>query len=592
MRTVLKSAFIVLLALVFQVVSAQDKSLSYYYNHPDELLPDARVAFVEGGYERAGQLCNWYYIIEGKHDNALEEKVTKCTKLSLEMKEYESAGDLRAAAGLAGEILLLNPDDKHAKEVRGSVVLTDAVLFSYNPGADVGEVVRKNVDKPDIPTFLRQQVVGKTKPADVVKIEMLVYASTDEGTAKSNREARESLATLIKDCLRQSGFSTSQIVTSYSEKAPLLNDTRCQVVMTIHHRPRQAKPSNASKVTAATSASNVSGAAKMGYMVITSVSFANTDIGRNIVTDYDSPLYRDEVMFLTPRVNYDGMAAENKTIDLDVKIFDPDGTLRKGGSSPAGYTFRSRVTVTPGISQSVNLSGWGKKEAGASYSAGRYRFEIWHQGTRLISTAFDIVEKPNALSRGVWLGQMMKSMTNATYQYENGAYKGQVDGGRNGMGVYRWNNAFYWGQWSDGQRDGIGIYFVTDESRQVGDCTDCMYFVGTFSNDEIVGKGTCYDKYGNLLYYGDFSSSSPTGKYPATGYRSNKFECIEYAGGDMYVGETKDGQRDGEGIYLWSNGDAWLGKWDKGQRVGYGLLLKYSGSVLYGKWEGERFVTE
>lgn len=596
MKTVLKSVSIVLCVLVFQTAFAQDKSLSYYYNHPDELLPDARLAFVEGGYERAVQLCNWYYIIEGKHDSALEEKVTRCAKLSLEMKEYESAGNLRAAAGLAGEILLLNPDDKYARELRGSVVLADVVLFSYNPGADVGEVVQKSVEKPDIPTFLKQQVVSNVKPADVEKIEMSVYASTDDGTAKANREARESLATLIKDCLRQSGFSTSQIVTSFAERAPLLGDTKLQVLMTIHPRPRQSKPSSASNVTTGTSvtnASNASGAARMGYMMITSVSFANTDIGRKVVTDYGSPLYRDEVMFLTPKVDYDGMAAENKTVALDIKIYGPDGTMRKGGaSSPAGYTYSSRVTVTPGVSQSIILPGWGKKEAGASYTAGRYKFEIWCQGNRLVSTAFDIVEKPNALSKGAWLGLMMKSMDNVSYKYENGAYKGQVDGGRNGMGVYKWNNAYYWGQWSDGQRDGIGIYFVTDETRQVGDCADCTYYVGAFSNNEIVGKGICYDKYGNLLYYGELSSSSPTGPYPTTGYRSYKFECIEYEGGDMYVGETKGGMRDGEGIYLWTNGDAWFGQWDHGQRKGEGLLLEYSGSVIHGQWEGDKLLTD
>ena len=67
-----------------------------------------------------------------------------------------------------------------------------------------------------------------------------------------------------------------------------------------------------------------------------------------------------------------------------------------------------------------------------------------------------------------------------------------------------------------------------------------------------------------------------------------KFETIHYTGGDRYSGETKNGKRDGYGIYYFNDGRFWLGQWKDGQRDGYGALFDRNKFVIStGKWLGD-----
>ena len=187
----------------------------------------------------------------------------------------------------------------------------------------------------------------------------------------------------------------------------------------------------------------------------------------------------------------------------------------------------------------------------------------------------------NSLSKGTWRTQMRKVLDHVTKRTTNGAYKGQIKNGwKNGYGVYWWKEGDYlFGYWSDNCKTGYCIYIYGD-GYEMDNCPGCVYFVGHSVKSE---KGTCYDKYGNLIYTGDFSNSRPTGTYPTEGnYSSYKFECIEYNGGGKYIGETKNGKRHGQGVYLWKNGDAWYGPWEDDSRNGYGVYLYYKGNVQYG----------
>ena len=329
--------------------------------------------------------------------------------------------------------------------------------------------------------------------------------------------------------------------------------------------------------------------AKKGYMEITGITFANVTNDNSILNDYGNALYKEDIRFIKPKVFYNGLSSENKSLELLFKIYGPNGTLSSGSSSPDGYTWKETITLFPGKSKSFVALGWGNKDGG-TYSAGTHRFEVWYDGNRLYSTSFEVKERSNALSRGEWHSQMRKVMDNASQTYDNGAYRGQLDGStRSGIGTYWWNNgnSYYWGHWKGGEKNGTAIYIVTKEGSFVKNCPDCMFYVGPFNNGQKSGKGTCYDRFGNLIYYGNFSADSPTETYPSSGYNEYKFECIEYNNGNKYFGETKNGKRNGEGIYMWSNGGSWFGPWTDGQRNGYGLYMPYSGSVQYGQWFGD-----
>jgi hypothetical protein len=195
----------------------------------------------------------------------------------------------------------------------------------------------------------------------------------------------------------------------------------------------------------------------------------------------------------------------------------------------------------------------------------------------------------NSLSKGTWRTQMRKVLDYATHNYNNGdKYKGQVSTvngiqTRQGLGLYWYNSDYiYWGAFINGILNGYAID-IAAVGKDVNYCPNCVYFVGYYCDRLKCGKGKCYDKDGNLIYYGDFSNDHPIGTYPSIeNYTSNKFECIEYKSGDKYFGETYNGQRHGQGIYLWKNGDAWYGPWKDGTRDGYGIYLYYKGNVQYG----------
>ena len=126
------------------------------------------------------------------------------------------------------------------------------------------------------------------------------------------------------------------------------------------------------------------------YMDIVSVSFGNTDKNNNIITDYESTLFDSEMRYLTPKLQYNGLASISKTIEIKVKIINPNGSLnRSSENSPAGYTYSYKMTVYPGTNKNCILSGWGNNDK-STYEAGTYQFELWYNEKKLYSTTFEI----------------------------------------------------------------------------------------------------------------------------------------------------------------------------------------------------------
>lgn len=328
-------------------------------------------------------------------------------------------------------------------------------------------------------------------------------------------------------------------------------------------------------------------AAKTAYMNIKKVDFANTNTNGDIIGYYGSTLYSQEIKYLKSRVTYDGIWDESKLVTLYYKIIKPDGTLMNRSYSPSGYTYSNSFKVQTSSNNVCEFSSWGNGAVGY-FVSGTYKFELWYEGNRIYQTTFVVKDKENALSRGNWRSALRKCRDYVMKSYDNGSYKGQLyDGSRSGLGMYSWNDGdYYIGGWSSGNRNGMAIYMATP-GYTVNNCPDCVYFVGEWSSYDKSGIGTCYDKFGNLIYYGTFANNKPTQTYPTTGYNSYKFECQELSGGDYYVGETMDGKRYGKGIYIWSSGDMWYGQWKDGIRDGYGIYMPYQGTISTGTWKGD-----
>ncbi|MDE6329249.1 MAG: BACON domain-containing protein [Muribaculaceae bacterium] len=107
---------------------------------------------------------------------------------------------------------------------------------------------------------------------------------------------------------------------------------------------------------------------------ITGVKFANTR-GQAILTDFGEKLFADEMRFLTAEITYNGpKTMTSKTVN--VKVFNPNGTLRTTPYSPQGFTYSSEIDFEPGWAQSDYLKSVGHSSA-STFDAGLYKIELY-----------------------------------------------------------------------------------------------------------------------------------------------------------------------------------------------------------------------
>ena len=59
-----------------------------------------------------------------------------------------------------------------------------------------------------------------------------------------------------------------------------------------------------------------------------------------------------------------------------------------------------------------------------------------------------------------------------------------------------------------------------------------------------------------------------------------------------YVGEHKDGERHGQGTYVWANEDKYVGEYKNDKRQGLGTYTTADGTIEKGLWENGEFIGE
>ncbi len=113
-----KKLCLTLLLLCFALaLRAQEKSDWYYFEHTDEILPDARSLFDKGEYDRAIGLCDLHdELLSTGHEQApavedLRVRSRRCRELVSDISDRLADGDPEGAKLLAYELKELNPND-------------------------------------------------------------------------------------------------------------------------------------------------------------------------------------------------------------------------------------------------------------------------------------------------------------------------------------------------------------------------------------------------------------------------------------------------------------------------------------------------
>ncbi|MBT6199433.1 MAG: MORN motif precursor [Bacteroidetes Order II. Incertae sedis bacterium] len=195
--------------------------------------------------------------------------------------------------------------------------------------------------------------------------------------------------------------------------------------------------------------------------------------------------------------------------------------------------------------------------------------------------------------------------TDETLQIHGGTYTGEVVNGRphgqgtltdtdgskyvgewkddkrHGQGIQTWTNgAKYFGEWKDDKRHGQGTRFWNDPNDTGRDSLfavfpfDEAFYVGEWENGDWCGQGT----------FIDIDGSKYVGEWDA-GFQHGQGTFIDIDG-SKYVGEWKDDKRHGQGTKTYPDGGKYIGEWKDDERW-KGALHDREGDVLETYSEGK-----
>ena len=129
------------------------------------------------------------------------------------------------------------------------------------------------------------------------------------------------------------------------------------------------------------------------------------------------------------------------------------------------------------------------------------------------------------------------------------------------------------------------------------------YYIGEMLNNIPNGKGTKYDKYGNIIYEGEIINGKANGKGKfnyKNGYyyvgqwlndkKNGKGKIYDRNGNVEYEGNFVNGKYEGYGKGICENGGYYIGQWFGGLKNGKGILYYKNGNVKYeGDFVNDKF---
>ncbi len=108
-------------------------------------------------------------------------------------------------------------------------------------------------------------------------------------------------------------------------------------------------------------------------LIVQDVELANVDEENHIISDYGTPIYARDALYLKPKLNYIGISPADE-VHVFVRLYGARGEVLTGFTSPSGYTYQQSIEVLEGENQ-LTMMGWGS--AAHEFTPGSYRMEFW-----------------------------------------------------------------------------------------------------------------------------------------------------------------------------------------------------------------------
>eukprot|EP00978_Attheya_sp_CCMP212_P004038 scaffold8672_cov50-Attheya_sp.AAC.4 len=195
------------------------------------------------------------------------------------------------------------------------------------------------------------------------------------------------------------------------------------------------------------------------------------------------------------------------------------------------------------------------------------------------------------VSEGQWKKSKRHGHIKETFKIGD-MYEGEIKNDmRDGHGTYtEATGNRYEGEWKNDTRNGNGKMFYTtgDGGRYEGEWKNNLMngngkrvfedgdvYEGNWKDDEFDGQGT-YTWADGDHYEGEFKNDMMNGN----GKRVDK-------DGDMYKGNWKDDEFDGQGTYTWADGGRYEGEWKIGLTNGNGKRVYKNGTIFEGNWKDD-----
>ena len=105
-------------------------------------------------------------------------------------------------------------------------------------------------------------------------------------------------------------------------------------------------------------------------------------------------------------------------------------------------------------------------------------------------------------------------------------------------------------------------------------------YIGEFKDGKKNGTGT-FTWPNGMMYVGEWRDDM-----------SNGTGTFTWPDGGRYVGEFRDGKYHGTGTYTWPDGRRYVGEWRDGKQNGTGKLTRADGSVQDGQWGDGTFLPQ